>query len=119
MSTLKVDDIQEATTGGGKAFFNRAWVNFNGTGTVAIRADGNVSSITDLGTGDYRINMSSALSDANYSHVSMTEFQSGVTFNLCHLESGYTPTTSAIEIITMNSGGSKTDSARVGVNLTR
>jgi hypothetical protein len=45
----------------------RAWVNFNGTGTVAIRASGNVSSITDNGTGDYTVNFTTALCDANYS----------------------------------------------------
>jgi uncharacterized protein (AIM24 family) len=45
----------------------RAWVNFNGTGTVAIRASGNVSSITDNGTGDYTVNFSTAMPDANYS----------------------------------------------------
>lgn len=44
----------------------RAWVNFNGTGTVAIRASGNVSSITDNGTGDYTVNFSTAMSDTNY-----------------------------------------------------
>jgi uncharacterized protein (AIM24 family) len=38
------------------AYGCRAWVNFNGTGTVAIRDDGNVTSITDNGTGDYTIN---------------------------------------------------------------
>jgi hypothetical protein len=41
-------------------------VNFNGTGTVAIRASGNVSSITDNGTGDYTINFTNAMPDANY-----------------------------------------------------
>ena len=45
----------------------KAWVNFNGTGTVAIRASFNVSSITDNGTGDYTVNFSTALTDANYS----------------------------------------------------
>jgi hypothetical protein len=45
----------------------RAWVNFNGTGTVAIRASFNVSSITDNGTGDYTINFTNAMPDANYS----------------------------------------------------
>jgi hypothetical protein len=45
----------------------KAWVNFNGTGTVAIRASYNVSSITDNGTGDYTINFTNALADANYS----------------------------------------------------
>ena len=41
----------------------KAWVNFNGTGTVAIRASYNVSSITDNGTGDYTVNFTTALAD--------------------------------------------------------
>lgn len=44
----------------------KAWVNFNGTGTPAIRASYNVSSITDSGTGKYEVNLTNALSDANY-----------------------------------------------------
>jgi len=51
------------------AYGCRAWVNFNGTGTVAIRASGNVSTITDNGTGDYTVNMTNALTDANYAAV--------------------------------------------------
>lgn len=51
----------------------RAWVNFNGTGTVAIRASGNVSSITDNGTGDYTVNFTTAMSDANYCGLIATE----------------------------------------------
>jgi hypothetical protein len=51
------------------AYGCRAWVNFNGTGTVAIRASGNVSSITDNGTGDYTVNFTTAMPDANYSTV--------------------------------------------------
>jgi hypothetical protein len=47
----------------------RAWVNFNGTGTPAIRASYNVSSITDNGTGDYTINFTNAFADANYAFV--------------------------------------------------
>jgi hypothetical protein len=47
----------------------KAWVNFNGTGTVAIRASFNVSSITDNGTGDYTLNFATAMPDANYSSV--------------------------------------------------
>ena len=45
----------------------RAWVNFNGEGTVAIRASGNVSSITDNGTGQFRVNLTTSLPDTNYS----------------------------------------------------
>lgn len=46
----------------------RAWVNFNGTGTVSIRASGNVSSITDNGVGDYTVNFLTAMPDANYAY---------------------------------------------------
>ena len=49
----------------------RAWVNFNGTGTVAIRASFNVSSITDNGTGDYTVNFTTAMVDANYSAIAL------------------------------------------------
>ena len=53
-------------SGSAPLYAARAWVNFNGTGTVAIRASGNVSSITDNGTGDYTVNFTTAMSDANY-----------------------------------------------------
>lgn len=49
------------------AYGCRAWVNFNGTGTVAIRASGNVTSITDNGTGNYTVNITTAMPDINYS----------------------------------------------------
>jgi hypothetical protein len=49
------------------AYGCRAWVNFNGTGTVAIRGSGGVSSITDTGTGRYRVNFATAMPDTNYS----------------------------------------------------
>ena len=60
--------IREAfnATGSAPVYACRAWVNFNGTGTVAIRAGGNVSSITDNGTGSYTINFATAMPDANY-----------------------------------------------------
>jgi nicotinamide mononucleotide (NMN) deamidase PncC len=44
----------------------KAWVNFNGTGTPAIRESGNVSSTTDNDTGNYSINFATAMLDANY-----------------------------------------------------
>lgn len=52
--------------GSAPAYACRAWVNFNGTGTVAIRASGNVSSITDNGVGQYSVSFSTAMPDANY-----------------------------------------------------
>lgn len=47
----------------------RAWVNFNGTGVIAIRASGNVTSVTDNGTGDYTINFTTEMADTNYAVV--------------------------------------------------
>ncbi len=64
------------------AFGCRAWINFNGTGTPAIRGSGNVSSITDNGTGDYTINFTVSMPDANYAAIVTSEFVSnGV--NIC------------------------------------
>ena len=48
------------------AYGTRAWVNFNGTGTVAIRGSANVSSITDNGVGDYTVNFTNSMPDTNY-----------------------------------------------------
>jgi hypothetical protein len=53
-------------SGSAPAYAARAWVNFNGTSTVAIRASGNVSSITDNGTGSYTVNFTTAMPDTNY-----------------------------------------------------
>jgi hypothetical protein len=55
----------------------KAWVNFDGTGTVAIRAAYNVSSITDNGTGDYTVNFTTALPDADYSVQCVSQLISG------------------------------------------
>lgn len=71
MSTLKVNNIQD-TSGGATTIVSatntaKAWVNFNGSGTVAIRQSYNVTSITDNGTGDYTLNFTNALADGDYS----------------------------------------------------
>ena len=72
MSTLKVGTIQN-TSGGASSTPEqieqgriKAWVQFQGSGTVSIRDDFNVSSITDHGTGDYTITYSTAFSNINY-----------------------------------------------------
>jgi hypothetical protein len=65
--------ITTALNAGGSApiFAARAWVNFNGTSTVAIRESGNVTSITDNGTGLYTVNFTTAMADADYCVVGM------------------------------------------------
>ena len=63
MSTLKVDTIQD--TNAVEMYLCKAWVNFDGI-TASIRDSGNVSSITDNGTGDYRITFTNAMPDTDY-----------------------------------------------------
>lgn len=93
MSTLKVNAIQG--TDGVERYMARAWVNFNGTGTVAIRASGNVSSITDIGMGRYQVNLTTAMPDVNYA-LSATIQQNGTNNNQRIYEaSTITKTTSA------------------------
>ena len=68
-SALVAPTATALTTASGSApsYSARAWVNFNGTGTVAIRASGNCSSVTDNGAGDYTVNFATAMPDINYS----------------------------------------------------
>jgi hypothetical protein len=102
MSTLRVDTIQNAA--GTDSPINvpgtaKAWVNFNGTGTVAIRASYNVSSITDIAAGVYAVNFTTALVDANYSAVSMSADASAGT--ICFIAQGSAlPTASGLTIRT-------------------
>jgi hypothetical protein len=72
ITPAKLDDKIENklnVSGTAPMYACRAWVNFNGTGAVAIRASGNVSSITDNGVGNYTINFTTAMPDANYAVV--------------------------------------------------
>lgn len=67
LTTPIINSAQVATVSGtAPIYMCRAWINFNGTGTPAIRGSGNVSSITDNGTGDYTINLTTAMPDVNY-----------------------------------------------------
>ena len=67
-SDLAAARITDALNAGESAlvYACRAWVNFNGTGTVAIRGSSNVSSITDNGTGRYTVNFATAMEDADF-----------------------------------------------------
>lgn len=77
MSTVKVDTIK--TTGNVEVYTCKAWVNFDGqvASSNMIRGSGNVSSITDHGTGDYTVNFQNNMTDANYSTVYTTGHWSG------------------------------------------
>lgn len=105
-TTPNINSAQFATVSGTAPIYPcRAWVNFNGTGTVAIRASGNVSSITDNGTGDYTVNFTTAMPDANYATtVSCSANFAGGNFAPAMIAVGASqaadvaPTTSAVRI---------------------
>ena len=66
LATAESTLTQFNASGSAPVYAARAWVNFNGTGTVAIRASGNVSSITDNAAGNYTVNFTTAMQDADY-----------------------------------------------------
>jgi hypothetical protein len=102
------------------AYGCRAWVNFNGTGTVAIRASGNVTSITDNGTGDYTVNFTTAMPDANYSAVAMAQEVAGPSFVVMYVNRTSPYATGSIRLSGINSNGANSaDSAFVNVAIFR
>ena len=125
-ATLSADPVTFYSTGkavtpasiGGRVC--RAWVNFNGTGTVAIRASNNVSSITDDGTGLYTVNFTTAMVDANYSAVAATGRNGSTAANLMQHPSVFTYTTSAVSISSVQgSTRSFSDANEVSVTIFR
>jgi len=126
MSTLKVNTltdtaatksvpIEDVTNG-----VARAWVNFNGTSTVAIRASYNVSSITDNGTGNYTVNFTTAMTDANYcvsgSGSAPSNYAGGY---VMFVDESTAPTTSAVKLKFHRPATSDTDTLYCNVAIFR
>jgi hypothetical protein len=117
------DTVRAVTPAGLRAGFNaagsapvfacRAWVNFNGTGTVAIRASGNVSSITDNGVGAYVVNFTTAMQDANYAALPSGTLS---TSSFGTYMAAYAP--GSVQVQTINSGAA-TDDATVCIGIFR
>jgi hypothetical protein len=101
------------------AYGCRAWVNFNGTGTVAIRASGNVTSITDNGTGNYTVNFTNAIVDANYSFALNSGNPSGSGEDLWAQIQNATPTVSALRFSTSKNGTGAYDAPYVSAVIFR
>jgi len=118
--------VMTALNAGGSApiYACRAWVNFNGTGTVAIRASGNVSSITDNEVGDYTVNFTTPMPDTNYSVVgsnsnpTIWSYFGGVNLGTSSATE-FAPTVSAVRLSTINSGAAKADMKFVNVAVFR
>jgi hypothetical protein len=111
-----------ATTGSSPYYGARAWVNFNGTGTPAIRASGNVTSITDNDTGLYTINFTTAMPDTSYTTVgsSIGSTTSADGMILTGTAGGAAPTTSAVQVrMSYAPNNSATDITYVNVAVFR
>ena len=123
--------VRATVTSGGDFQFNsgygsvataygcRAWVNFNGTGTVAIRASGNVTSITDSGVGDYTVNFTNAMPDANYCTNVTGTHDSGSYVAWGTVANDQPPTTTNVNVDFLNNTGTLTDVSFAQVSIFR
>jgi len=115
--TPTINSAQIPTVSGtAPLYLCRAWVNFNGTGTVAIRASGNVTSITDVGTGNYTMNFTTAMADTSYAVTSLNRspgVQSGFATQV------ETYSTGSVSFITLSSSLNAYDPVQVSVVIFR
>lgn len=118
ISTLN-DSSGVLATQNGMSGIAKAWVNFNGA-NGSIRASFNVGSVTRNSTGDYTVNFTTAMPDANYVAVG-TAGKNGTGGNtfLCDTQY-YAPTTSGQRMLTFNySNGTLSDAPMVSVSVFR
>lgn len=119
LTTPTIDSAQVPTVSGtAPLYMCRAWVNFNGTGTVAIRASGNVSSITDNGVGDYTVNFTTAMPDANYSLSGSASRATIAQALSIAINNTTAPTTAAVRVIT-DQNGTPIDSNQACISIFR
>jgi hypothetical protein len=130
---LFVDASADAVSIGGNFLFNsgfgsaaiaygcRAWVNFNGTGTVAIRASGNVSSISDQGTGQYYVNFSTAMPDDDFATSAFANYVagSGIGTTVFLDNTPLTTRTALIVTVALNANYAVRDCTDVSVSIFR
>ena len=109
-ATVPVDTVVNGTA--------KAWINFNGTGTVAIRRAFNVSSITDNGTGDYTVNFTSALADADYA-VTHTAGVKTIEWGLHLRHNSVVPTASAYRFHNVTPADSNVDTPFINITVHR
>ena len=98
----------------GQNFRCRAWINFNGTGTIAIRGSGNISGISDLATGRYEVNLSKNMANVDYAivatgNVNGSDVDTGRAARATHFY------TSGVKLICGSTGGSAEDWEYVSV----
>ena len=120
IGTAPIPDALSTASGSAPSYSARLWVNFNGTGTIAIRDDGNVSSLTDNGTGDYTVSFTTALPDTNYCVTGHANHNTTADNSRMFLQSMTSlRTTSSIRVRTRGDGGTAVDSEVVDIAIFR
>ena len=128
MSTIIASNISDGTTSVASTYVvngsAKAWVNFNGNGTVAIRGSMNVGSITDNGSGDYTANFTAAMSDANYAMTACAEVVNGSgtqinSVGTLRVSSGTSYYTGSIRVVTNEGTTQRVDSGVVSLAIFR
>lgn len=122
MSTLRVNSL--ADVAGNPSNFGivgtaQAWVNFNGTGTVAVRASYNVSSITDNAIGNYTVNFTTSLQDQNYSVVTTASRAVDTTSSGAHSMLPITYSNSLVALLSSRGAGTAADPDYANVAIFR
>jgi len=119
MSTLNVSNITDGTDTVGTSYVvngsAKAWVNFNGTGTIAARDSFNVASLTDNGLSDHTVNWSSSLGNANYNFTFGGNVADGVVVSINTNQAA--PTASAIRVRAYNVSWAGVDGSYVNLSI--
>jgi hypothetical protein len=119
LTTPNINSAQIPTVSGtAPLYMARAWVNFNGTGTVAIRASGNVTSITDNGTGNYTVNFTTSMPDADYC-LAGTASRAPLAAPRIVAGSTSVPATGSVRIQSGDDGGNAADCEFVNIAIFR
>jgi hypothetical protein len=114
--------LSGAQTGTAPVYGARAWVSFNGTGTIAIRGSGNVSSLIDNGTGDYRINVTTTLVDTDYCAIATAKVENNNTIgsnNNTTIAGTFISSATQIGVVTSSTSSVIVDSAIINVAVFR
>ena len=120
LTTPVINSATFATVSGTAPIYGcRAWVNFDGTTATpcTIRASGNVTSVTRNSTGDYTINFTTAMPDANYAYAATGGFTGGLT--LYKQKDATALTTTTFPLVTVDTTGSQMNVAQISVIIFR
>ncbi len=129
-SILKVDELQGITAAGDITITSeggaatqslqqglaKAWIDFNGTGTIAIADSFNITSIADNNTGDYSVTIANDMANANYVHAGNSGGGNGTSAGAVYAnDQGTARTTTLFRVYTLNQSGGAVDTPTINI----